>query len=80
MANWASRMAMRFNWLISFDVIGFFLFAAGCLSVSCSGVFHAMVDDFDVAPVREDAGDVASALSDVATFLNFFDKIVAMYS
>ena len=81
MANCASRIAIRLSWLSSFDVIGFILIfiLIFCFSVSCSGVFHAMVDDLDVAPVRDEAGDDASSLPGIFAFEKFFDKILAMF-
>ena len=38
-----------------------------------------MMDDLDVAPVRDDAGDDASSLPGITAFEKFFDKILAMF-
>ena len=60
------------------DDIGF-LIAVFCCKVSWSGVFHAMVDALDVAPVRDDAGDSALSFPGAVASLNFLDKIVSMF-
>ena len=79
-ASCASRMAMRLSWFISLDDIGFFRSVVGFFKVSCRGVFHAIVDDLDVAPVMDDAGvDASSVPGTWETVLNRFARIVAMF-
>lgn len=71
---------MRLSWLISLDDIGFFLIVVVCMRVSCNGIFHAIVEDLDAAPVRGDAGvDASSVPGTLEAVLNFFARIVSMY-
>ena len=79
-ASWASKIAILFSWLISVDDINFFFVARFCFKVSCRGVFHAIVDDLDVVPVRDEAGEAASSFPrTISGLLNFFARIVSMF-